>query len=95
MIGSAWAAVFYGALTGMISGWLSRLAVGRVLNSSHMVFFAVYAGGLFLRFLLLAAGVFLLRNEKYIIIVAFAASLIIVQTAFEAFPLKNGIKRNS
>jgi len=95
MIGSPWTAVLLGALTGGLSGWLSRLAVGKVLNSSHIVFFSVYAGGLFARFLLLAGGVFFLRHEKYIIIIAFAASLIIVQTAFEAFPLKNGFKRNS
>lgn len=95
MIGSPWTAVLYGALTGAVSGWLSRRAVGRVLNSSHAAFFSVYAAGLILRLLLLAAGVFFLRHEKYIIIVAFAASLIIVQTTFEAFPLKNGIKRNS
>ena len=95
MIGSPWLAVLYGVLAGAASGGLSRLAVRRVLASSHLVFFSVYAGGLFLRFLLLAAGVFFLRHERYIIIIAFAASLIVVQTAFEAFPLKNGIKRNS
>lgn len=95
MITSPWLAVLCGVLTGAVSGGLSRLAVRRVLDSSQLVFFSVYAGGLFLRFLLLGAGVFFLRHENYIIIAAFAASLIIVQTAFEAFPLKNGIKRNS
>lgn len=95
MTGSAWTAVFCGALAGAVSGWLSRLAVGRVLNSSHLAFFSVYAAGLFLRLLLLGAGVFFLRHEKYIIIAAFAAPLIVMQTAFEAFPLKNGLKRNS
>jgi len=92
---SPWGAVLCGALTGAVSGWLSRLAVGRVLNSGHAVFFSVYAAGLFLRLLLLAAGVFFLRHERYIIIIAFAAPLIVFQTAFEAFPLKNGTKRNS
>lgn len=95
MTGSPWAALLCGALTGALSGWLSRVAVRRVLEASHLVFFSVYAGGLFLRFLLLAAGVFLLRHERYIIIIAFSASLIVVQTAFEAFPLKHGLKRNS
>lgn len=95
MSGPVWAAALCGALTGAVSGWLSRLAVGRVLNSSHAVFFSVYAAGFFLRFLLLAAGVFFLRHERYIIIAAFAVPLILVQTAFEAFPLKNGTKRNS
>jgi hypothetical protein len=44
----------------------------------------------------LVAAVCLLRKERYIIIIAFAAAVILVQTAFELVPLrKNGSERNS
>jgi hypothetical protein len=96
MIGSAAAAAVYGGVLGALSGGVSRWALGRVLNSSETIFYSVFVGGVFCRLLVLTAAVCLLRHEKYIIIISFAASLILVQMVFEAFPLKhNGIKRNS
>lgn len=95
MIGSAWTAALYGALAGTLFGWLSRRALKRVLNSGDAVFYSVFVGGIFARLALLAAAVCLLRHEKYIIILAFASSLIMVQMGFEVFPLKHGTKRNT
>lgn len=91
-----WEAALYGALTGALSGWASRLALKRVLNSGAAVFYAVFVAGVLARLALLAAAVCLLRHEKHIMIALFAVPLILVQMVFEAFPLKkNGIKRNS
>ena len=94
MIGSPWTAALYGALAGALAGWLSRLALKKALPSSDAVFYSVFVGGIFARLALLIAAVCLLRHEKYIIIAAFASSLIIVQMVFEAFPLKHGTKTN-
>ena len=96
MISSAAAGVVYGAGLGAALGWASRLALKKALHSPDAVFFSVFVGGIFARLAALAAAVCLLRHEKYIIIIAFAAALILVQMAFELVPLdKNGIKRNS
>ncbi len=95
MIGSPWAAALYGSLAGAMAGWLSRLALKRVLNSGDAAFYSVFVGGIFARLALLTAAVCLLRHEKYIIIIAFTSSLIIVQMVFEVFPLKHGTKRNT
>lgn len=96
MISSVPAAVCYGAALGLLSGGASRWALKRALDAPEAVFYSVFVGGIFCRLALLAAAVCLLRHEKYIIIAAFVVPLILVQMAFEAFPLKkNGIKRNS
>ena len=94
MIGSPWTAVLYGALAGTAAGWLSRQALKKALSSSDAVFYSVFVTGIFARLALLIAAVCLLCHEKYIIVVAFASSLIIVQMVFEAFPLKHGTKTN-
>ncbi|MDD5210696.1 MAG: hypothetical protein PHV36_15015 [Elusimicrobiales bacterium] len=95
MIGSPWTAVLYGAALGALSGWLSRLALKRVLRSSDKVFYSVYGAGLAARFAVVLGAVWLLRHEKYIITVLFAVSLILVQMVFEAFPLKHGTKTDT
>jgi hypothetical protein len=96
VIGSFPEAVMYGAALGAASGWFSRLALKRALAASVTVFYAVFIGGIFCRLALLVAAICLLRHEKYIIIAAFALSLIIVQMLFEVFPLKrNGTERNT
>lgn len=98
MTASPLAAALYGAAAGALTGWLSRLALKKVLNSADKIFYSVFAAGLFCRLALLLAAVCLLRHEKYIIITSFAGSFILLQTVFEAFPLsnkQNGIKRNS
>jgi len=85
-----------GAALGALSGWGSRLAMKRALNSSDKVFYLVFTTGIFIRLGLLTLLICLLRHEKGIIIISFTVSFILVQMAFEAFPLKhNGIKRNS
>lgn len=96
MIATAGAAVAAGAAAGAFNGALARWWLGKALNCGDMVFYSVFAGGMLYRLAFLVASVWLLRNEKYIIVIAFAASLIAVQLVFEAVPLKqNGIKRNS
>ncbi len=83
-----------GLLAGTASGWLSRAALRRVLGSSDKVFYSVLAGGMLARLLLLSVAICLLRHESNIIIILFSAAMILVQMAFEAFPLKHGTKRN-
>lgn len=95
MIASPALAALYGALYGALSGWLSRLALKRVINSSDTVFYSVFVGGIFARLGLLAGAICLLRHERYIIIILFAACMIIVQMFFEVFPIRHGTKRNS
>lgn len=88
-------AALYGALAGTAAGWATRLALRRVLHSSNSAFYAVFVCGFFARLCLLAAAVWLLRHEKYIIIILFAACMVAVQTLFEVFPLKHGPKSDS
>ncbi len=88
-------AALYGALTGLASGWLSRLALKRVLHSGDKAFYSVFAGGILARLALLACAIWILRRENHIIIVLFSAALILTQTVFEVFPLKHGTKRNT
>lgn len=95
MIDSPPLAALYGALYGALTGWLSRLALKRAINASDAVFYSVFVGGIFARLALLAAAICLLRHERYIIIILFAACMIIVQMFFEVFPIKHGTKRNS
>lgn len=95
MIPSALHAAVYGALLGALAGWLSRVALKRVINSSDTVFYSVFVGGIFARLGLIAAAICLLRHEKHIIIILFGASLILVQMFFEVFPIKHGPKRNT
>lgn len=84
-----------GAALGALSGWGSRLALKKVLKSSDAVFYSVFVSGFFCRLALLAAAVCLLRHEKYTIIVAFAVLFVLLQTLFEVFPLKHGLKTNT
>ncbi len=95
MTWTPWCAALCGGAVGALSGWLSRLALKRVLGASDTVFYSVYGAGLLARLLLLVGAVCLLRHESYTIIVLFSAALILVQTFFEAFPLKHGTKRDS
>lgn len=88
-------AALYGALLGAAAGCLSRLALKRVIRASDPAFYSVFVGGIFARLGLLAAAVWLLRHEKYIIIILFAACMIVVQMLFEVFPLKHGPKSDS
>lgn len=88
-------AALYGSLAGALTGWLSRLALKRVIDSSEKVFYSVFVGGIFARLLVLAAVICALRHEKYIIIVLFSACMIAVQMVFEVFPIKHGTKRNT
>lgn len=95
MIPSPWWAVFWGAAAGACVGAASRAALKRVLASSDQAFFSVFGAGMLLRLALVLAAVCLLRHEKYIIIILFSVAMILVQTLFEAFPLKkNGPERN-
>jgi vacuolar-type H+-ATPase subunit I/STV1 len=59
----------------------------RALGASQPAFFGAFVAGFFYRFLFLLGSVWLLRNEKYIITIAFASAMIIVQLVFEAVPL--------
>ena len=95
MIPSAPQAAVYGALLGALAGWLSRLALKKVINSSDAVFYSVFVGGIFARLALLATAILMLRHEKHIIIILFAACMILVQMFFEVFPIKHGTKRNT
>lgn len=88
-------AVFYGILSGALAGWLSRLALKRVLNSPDRVFYSVFIAGILARLGLLVAFICLLHRENPIIIVLFTVSMILVQMFFEAFPLKHGTKTNT
>lgn len=88
--------ILCGAALGALSGWGSRLALKKALQASDKVFYLVFTSGIFLRFALLLAAICMLRHQKVILIISFTVPFILVQMAFEAFPLKhNGIKRNS
>ncbi|HNW43351.1 MAG TPA: hypothetical protein PKI19_02535 [Elusimicrobiales bacterium] len=96
MVDSPWTAGLAGMAAGALSGALGRWSLRKTLNSADAVFYSVFAAGLLGRLAVLVFSVWLLRNEKYIIVLAFALSLIAVQLLFAAVPLKqNGIKRNS
>ena len=88
MTNSVWSAVFSGLAAGAFNGALARWALKKTLGSSAAVFYSVFVGGLLYRLVFLVGAVWLLRREKYIIIVPFAVSLIIVQLIFEVIPLK-------
>jgi hypothetical protein len=95
MIDSVWPAVLSGLAAGTFNGVLARWSLKKTLNFPDAVFFSVFAGGLLYRLVFLASSVWLLRREKYIIIVSFTISLILTQLIFEAVPIKkNGTKRN-
>lgn len=95
MIHTIPAGIVCGAVLGVLSGLGSRLVLKKFLNSADKVFYSVFVAGFFCRLALLIAAVCLLRREKYIIIILFAVSFILLQTAFEAFPLKHGPKTNT
>ena len=88
-------AVLAGLAAGVFNGALTRWSLKKTLNSRDAVFYSVFACGLFYRLCFLAASIWILRREKYIIIVPFVVSLILVQLVFEAVPLTNGIKRDT
>lgn len=92
---TGWQAALGGALLGASSGWLSRLALRRVIRAADSVFYSVFVGGVFARLGLLAAAVCLLRRESYTIIVLFIAPMILAQMIFEAFPIKHGPKSDT
>lgn len=95
MTGSPWLAALYGALAGAAAGLASRLALRRVIASSDAVFYSVFVTGIFVRLGLLIAAVWLLRRENHIIVVLFAAGMVLVQMLFEVFPIKHGPKADS
>ncbi len=88
MISSPWTAALLGACAGALTGAASRLALKRVLRAPDRVFYSVFVSGIFGRLALTLGAVCLLRHEKYIIIIPFAAAMIAVQMLFEAFPLE-------
>jgi hypothetical protein len=91
-----WTAGLAGLAAGAFNGALARWSLGKTLNSGNTAFYAVFVAGMLYRLAFLVGSIWLLRGEKYIIIIAFAVSLIAVQLVFEAVPLRqNGIKRNS
>lgn len=94
-ITSVWIAAAAGAAAGTFNGAVCRWAMSRALVASNAAFFSAFAGGLLYRLVFLAASVWSLRSEKYIIILAFALPLIALQVVFEVVPLKtNGTERN-
>lgn len=96
MIDSVWPAILSGLAAGAFNGALARWSLKKTLNSPDAVFYCVFAGGLLYRLVFLASSVWFLRREKYIIIIPFAVSLILVQLIFEVVPIKkNGIKRDT
>jgi len=96
MIDSVQAAVLSGLAAGVLNGALARWSLKKALSSPDAVFYSVFALGLLYRLAFLAASVWVLRNEKYIMIVLFTGVLILAQLIFEVVPLKkNGIKRNT
>ena len=88
MIDSLRTAVLSGLAAGAFNGALARWSLKKTLNSPDAVFYSVFALGLFYRLIFLAASVWFLRHEKYIIIVSFTGFLILVQLIFEVVPLK-------
>ena len=96
LAGSVWLSLLAGAAAGVFNGALARWSLKKALGSADAVFYSVYAAGLFYRLSFLAASVWVLRDEIYIIIMAFAVPLILAQLAFEVVPLKkNGLKRDT
>ena len=87
MMESVWLAVLSGLAAGTFNGGLARWSLKKKLNSPDAVFYSVFVFGLLFRLAFLAASVWVLRNEKYIIIVSFTGILILVQLIFEAIPL--------
>ena len=93
---SPWTAALAGLAAGAINGALARAALKKALARTDSVFYGVFAAGVLYRVFFLAAAVWLLRRENYIIIVPFAASLILSQLTFAVVPLKkHGTERDS
>lgn len=95
MTSSPWLTALAGCALGALSGWLSRLALKRVIRSSDPVFYSVFVGGIFARLAVVAASIWQLRGENYRIIVLFTAPLVVAQMCFEAFPIKHGPQNHS
>jgi hypothetical protein len=83
-------AALLGALCGTFNGLLSGFVMSRAAAASQPVFFAAFVAGFFYRLLFLLGSLWLLRNEKYIIIIAFAAALIITQLILEVVLVPRG-----
>ncbi|MDT8287656.1 MAG: hypothetical protein RQ748_11140 [Elusimicrobiales bacterium] len=87
---TAASAALLGALCGAFNGLLAGAVMKRAVAASQNVFFAAFVAGFFYRLLFLLGSLWLLRNEKYIIIVAFAAALIAVQLILEVVLVPRG-----
>ncbi len=87
---TASAAALLGALCGVFNGLLAGFVMRRAVPASQPVFFAAFVAGFFYRLLFLLGSLWLLRNEKYIIIVAFAAALIAAQLILEVVLVPRG-----
>lgn len=83
-------AALLGALCGAFNGLLAGLVMRRAVKASQPVFFAAFVSGFFYRLIFLLGSLWLLRNEKYIIIVAFAGALIITQLILEVVLVPRG-----
>jgi hypothetical protein len=83
-------AALLGAVCGTFNGLLAGFVMRRAVKASQPVFFAAFVAGFFYRLLFLLASLWLLRNEKYIIIVAFAAALIFAQLILEVVLVPRG-----
>ncbi len=87
---TAASAALLGALCGIFNGLLAGFVMRRAVAASQPVFFAAFVAGLFYRLLFLLGALWLLRSEKYIIIVAFAAALIFAQLIIEVVLVPRG-----
>jgi len=87
---TAASAALLGALCGVFNGLLAGAVMRRAVAASQPVFFAAFVAGFFYRLLFLLGALWLLRNEKYIIIVAFAAALILAQLILEVILVPRG-----
>lgn len=97
MLDSFPTAILLGFACGTVNGALTRWTLKKTLSSPDTVFYSVFAAGLLYRLCFLIGSVWLLRREKYIIVVSFTVSLILVQLVFEVVPIgdNNGAKRDS
>lgn len=84
------AAALIGAACGAFNGLLAGAVMRRAVAASQPVFFAAFVAGFFYRLIFLLGALWLLRNEKYIIIVAFAAAMIAVQLILEVVLVPRG-----
>jgi hypothetical protein len=81
-------ALLLGLAAGVFNGLLGRWWLRRSLGASEPAFLAAFGGGMLYRLLFLLGSVWLLRGERYIIIISFIAPLIGAQLLLGAVPLK-------